>query len=438
MQQADSHVSQRLPFTRTLMFRIFKAFSFFNILLTLGYALAVSYYTNRIHQQLELNQLQARVNAYIAHMRSAPDQPLGIPPFDTTYEQIENVPMPFRAILSPLSDGFYLSEGRKGVGGPGLYRYVITSIPEFNKRVYFIFDGRLFEKNFNLQNKIFLVFIIGFIISIFLSIIIGYYTARMLTKPISRLVGKIIKSQPENLPVLFSASFRHDEIGILARALDDSNQRIRRFIERELQFTRDASHELRTPVTVIKGAVELISQLNNDPNRKIDRPLKRIERSVSEMEHLIEALLHKAREDAAHTSFELSPIQMIEQALREGRYLVKNKDVILNFVHTGVPAESVAIPDFKIAISNLLRNACAYTQSGYVSILFTHEFFEIVDTGPGIAPEILDQVTTVFIKSDTSQGYGVGLAIVKRICDQYEWTLSISNTNPGTKIRISF
>ncbi|VVS93190.1 sensor histidine kinase [Desulfoluna spongiiphila] len=425
-------------FFKTHAFRVFLSFVLFGSLLTLGYGLAVSHQMRRIHSKMENFRVQEEIKNYLDNYARQKAPFLTRSLFINIYDDIEDVPPNVRDLLRGLPDGTYFSNGSDGLGGPAFHRYLIRSLPEQEKKLYFIVDDGGFEARFGLHEQIDRVFRYGFFVAAALSIIVGFANAHLLIHPLFRLIERTSRSRPEDLPVGFAEEYAHDEVGALARAMDSTNKRIRAFIEREQQFTRDASHELRTPVTVIKGAVELMDQLTENDKKNIRRPLKRIERSVSEMEALIENLLLKAREETAMGAESFAARPLVEQAIQESSYLVEGKGVILSFQCTGDPALDVSGPDFKMAVSNLIRNACTYTREGTVTARLEPAWFEVEDTGPGIDPTIIDQITDPFVKCEASQGHGIGLSIVKRVCDQAGWDLAISSRAGGTRIRITF
>jgi len=92
---------------------------------------------------------------------------------------------------------------------------------------------------------------------------------------VSHLAEQVAKSGPNNLPTDLSRNFYEDEVGVLAKALEQSMQRVEAFVNREQQFTRDVSHELRTPVTVIKGAAELLKRHFTAEKKSAPRSLSR-------------------------------------------------------------------------------------------------------------------------------------------------------------------
>ncbi|WP_300667025.1 HAMP domain-containing sensor histidine kinase [Desulfoluna sp.] len=426
------------PFFKTHAFRVFISFVLFGSLLTLGYGWAVSDQMRRMHNKMEDFRVKEEVKNYLDTYARQEEPLLTRSLFLNIYDDINEVPTDFRVAIQSLPDGNYFSSGSEGIGGPKLYRYLIRSLPDKNKTLYFIMDDGGFQERFGLREKVSRVFLYGFFLATVLSFIAGLANAHLLIHPMSRLLEQVSRSRPDDLPVGFAKDYAHDEVGSLARALDQTNKRIRTFIEREQQFTRDASHELRTPVTVIKGAVELLNQLPEQDMQKIQRPLKRIERSVTEMEHLIESLLQKAREENAPGNASCVARPLVEQAIQESRYLVEGKAITLAFECTGTPALTMSGSDFKMAVSNLIRNACAYTHSGTVIIRLSETFIEVEDTGPGIDPAIIDQITDPFVKGTSSQGHGIGLSIVKRVCDQSNGHLAITSQSSGTRIRITF
>ena len=152
--------------------------------------------------------------------------------------------------------------------------------------------------------------------------------SRKTIAPVVQLAELVKKTGPENLPTDFPKQFCDDEVGVLAKTLEHAMQRVEAFVDREHQFTRDASHELRTPVTVIKGAIELLKQLPGNEQRSMNRPLRRIERSVNDMESTIEALLWLAREEAAIDPGQTCDVlPVVKDVIEQHRHLLADKPV---------------------------------------------------------------------------------------------------------------
>jgi signal transduction histidine kinase len=265
-------------------------------------------------------------------------------------------------------------------------------------------------------------------------------TSRKVIAPVAHLVDQVDRSGPNTLPTDLSQNFTNDEVGILARALEQAMQRVESFVEREHQFTRDVSHELRTPVTVVKGAVELLKAKLQLKEPLISRPLARIERSVVNMENIIETLLWLSREDAAFDQKEtFAVVPVARDTIEQNRSLIAEKSVEIEFFAESDPQLKVPAALFQIALTNLVRNAIQYTASGKISVTVTRDRIIVSDTGSGIAKNNLNFITQAHVRGDSSQGFGLGLSIVQRLCVRFDWNLKInSEVGQGTVVELIF
>lgn len=336
-------------------------------------------------------------------------------------------------------DGLYATDGPDSIPGPESHDILITSLPD-GKRLYLFYksDHILQESNEILQTKylriLMLIGTVGF--GIVLSCIIGF----IVFKPLRSLSEKVGSAGPENMTKDFPEAVRNDEIGLLARNIQDSYKRIQKFVERERQFTRDVSHELRTPLSVITGATDLIPVLLPEVSPKLEKALVRIDRATSHMQQTITTFLWLAREEnikdadvfcdvnsAIHATIEDLPPSLI----RDG--------VELN-VH---PGEHLVIPApeniFRIVFSNLLTNALTYTASGSVDVMVETRRVVIRDTGEGIPEDIAKDILRPHVQGKTSKGFGLGLSIATDICSRFDWQLSIQRRETGgTEAAITF
>ena len=279
----------------------------------------------------------------------------------------------------------------------------------------------------------------SFVFSI-IAIVLGWITASYVIRPLNRLMNVVKKSDPNNIQAGFSQLFKNDEFGALAKALDDSHHRVKRFIKREHQFTRDASHELRTPVTVIKGAVELLNIAPVCEDKMVDKLVKRIERSTRDMESTIESLLWLARESnsgGAGIPSELLPL--VENAMQQNRHLIAGKPVEMELKANATPVISAPAGVLMIALSNLIRNACQFTSRGKITVTLMQNSIEVLDTGVGIAEGTLEDVLKPDISSSKGGGFGFGLDIVNRLCVRFGWQLQIESIpDQGTRTCLIF
>lgn len=266
---------------------------------------------------------------------------------------------------------------------------------------------------------------------------IAWRLGRKTATPLKQLADLVDGVAPENIPSTFAHNFPNNEIGILARTLENSMQQISKALEREKCFTRDTSHELRTPVAIIKNAVEVYHSKNNenDDNQQL---ISRISDAAMQMEQTVNTLLILAREE--HNSENKTQIQLlplVEQSILDHSYILNGKAVevdVTNNCNTRIHAQSGML---KVLLDNLLSNAFQYTDIGEVNVDFINNQLVISDTGPGIEGNISSLVTAPAVKGSQSTGYGFGLSIVKRLCEHQGWQLTVES-NKGTVVSVLF
>ena len=282
------------------------------------------------------------------------------------------------------------------------------------------------------------------LIVIYLSIYRAYRVSRRAVSPLIRLaeqVQQLDPAEPDAELFRIEGSFEGDEeIHVLYEALQDLINRVLDFADRERRFTRDTSHELRTPLTVIKMAVDRV--LKDDSMSESNREtLLRIRNSTRDMEQLTTAFLLLARESGQGLERELVVVNdVIEAELERARIIDPDSQIT-----TQVDAQCrlvVAAPQKVIesVIGNLLRNALAYTDSGQVTVQIQSAAVIIEDTGPGMEPSAVEQVFQPYFRNQRQRGgFGVGLTIVKRLTDRFDWPINIeSEPGHGTRVVLEF
>jgi signal transduction histidine kinase len=233
------------------------------------------------------------------------------------------------------------------------------------------------------------------------------------------------------------------EVLAMIRALETFSERLSAFVERERIFTRDAGHELRTPVAVLKGSLDL---LEDRPDRPLPErnALRRMRQTVEDMEALLETLLMLAREseielpreDVVVNDLVARQVELLRgAAARYGNRLGLHEEAELK---VRAPPKVV-----EIVIGNLLRNAASYTREGSIDVTVTANGVRVTDTGIGMSSEELEKVFEPFYRVDQSRGltkgHGLGLSIVKRLVRQFGWSISAhSRPGEGTTMEVRF
>lgn len=304
------------------------------------------------------------------------------------------------------------------------------------------------ERYFMLFNEIqqrhreqeFLVYlVVGALISTLISAGIGWFLAGRVIAPVAELARRVNAAKPEDEVHDVARGFADNEIGQLASVFDGYLTRMRSFIERERAFTLDVSHELRTPLAIVQGVVELMEDDELLGEKQRER-LARVGRANREMTGITSALLLMAREktlgEQAMQSCDVR--KLVEDTIEAHRYLLhENTTVALDYVsQPHIEAEPILLG---IVVANLIRNAFAYTDSGTVSITLDSNMLTVSDTGRGIPDEEIGKIFQRQFKGSGSTGAGIGLSLVKRICDRYGWEAIIeSRVGQGTSASLIF
>lgn len=220
--------------------------------------------------------------------------------------------------------------------------------------------------------------------------------------------------------------FRFKEEQHIAKLIHESMQRMQRTIEHEQRFLRNASHELRTPVTVIRTNASLLTRLIEDgsPARK---PAERVTRAASGMARLIETLLWLNVDDSRVPAAEPVVMDEITKSLiEESRYLLAGKEVELTVELS--PETLMLVPHAaRIALGNLIRNAFQYAEDGQVCI-----------RGKGDTIDIKNRATDPSPKATQEFGSGLGLELVEQICARSGWEYKHSFEGDGYHASIRF
>ena len=266
----------------------------------------------------------------------------------------------------------------------------------------------------------------------------AYVLAKRVLKPLNKLTQLVDSTgrQPDiPLTTRFADDFSADEIGRLARALQAAWQRVAEFIGREQQFTQDVSHELRTPLAVMQGALTLLQHGPLTPQQL--QFVARLQQAQQQINQTIDTLMLLAREHVpAPVPVKLLPV--VEQSVLQQQAKLAGKAIELE-VDIAPAAELTIDPmSLLILLNNLIGNAFDYTAAGVIRISFAAQVLTVQDSGAGIDEQLQSQVFNSGIKGSNSTGMGVGLSLVKRLCDKWHIHYQLHSDNSGTCIRLTF
>jgi signal transduction histidine kinase len=274
------------------------------------------------------------------------------------------------------------------------------------------------EEGINNEFSDLIVLLMGLIMATFVSGGMAWFLAKRLAQPVIQLKQQINQIETQNLHL--TVMERDDEVGELSRSISSLVTRIDQFTQREQEFTRFASHELRTPITILKGNIELLNSTLT-PSLATDRVLKRMEKATDRMSALIHAFLWLSREGDDYeqeeslidlTQFKLLISDCLQHIPTEETERIK------------VDGDTIAWLSNRFLISilldNLIHNALKYS-SGDIHITAHNDHFTVSN-----AP----------IKVTNHSSTGLGLLIVQRICEAKGWQYAIESNDDRFKVVI--
>jgi two-component system, OmpR family, sensor kinase len=329
--------------------------------------------------------------------------------------------------------------------GPTLH-YVIRSAPEAGGQIGAILAGAD-TRSAELQvAQLVTTIVIAFLVGVVPAVMVGRWIAGRALEPVDSIIteiGEITdgRSLHRRLPV----PMEKDELGRLAATLNQMWTRLERSFAALRRFTADASHELKTPLTVVRAGVERAITRHGMPQEAL-APLEETLQEVNRMTELLDSLLTLARADEGRADLHREPVdlrEIIEEAGETGELLAEHAGVGIDI---RLPSQPVVVAVDRSRLRqlalNLIENAVKYTpRGGQVSVALAGNdgriVFTVADTGIGIAPGDLPHVFDRFWRADSARtrtsersGTGLGLAICKWIAEAHGGTIEVQS-RPG-------
>jgi len=338
----------------------------------------------------------------------------------------------------------------RGVTGtraaPAAFHYVIRPVPEAGGQIGTILAGAD-TRSAELQiEQLVTTIVIAFLVGIVPAVLVGRWIAGRALEPVDQMITEIReitdgRSLHRRLPV----SMEKDELGRLAATLNQMWTRLERSFAALRRFTADASHELKTPLTVVRAGVERAITRPGLPHETL-APLEETLQEVNRMTELLDSLLTLARADEGRADLHREPVdirEIIEEAGETGELLAEHAGVGIDIRLPGDPVV-LAVDRSRVRqlALNLIENAVKYTpRGGQVSVELGSSdgrvVFTVADTGIGIAPGDLPHVFDRFWRADSARtrtseraGTGLGLAICKWIAEAHGGTIEVQS-RPG-------
>ncbi len=270
----------------------------------------------------------------------------------------------------------------------------------------------------------------------------GSLLARRALKPVDHMVSAAERISAEAISERLETNGSDDELDRLAKTLNNMLGRLADAFGQIRRFSANASHELQTPLTILKGELEvsLRSERTATEYREVlESALEEINRFV----HLVEGLLLLSRADSGVLRMDLKPVdlaQLAQEVLEQTRILAETQNINLKLKVVNPAIVNGDYEQLRRLIVNLVDNAVKYTDSnGTVSLIVhnTQEWatFQVRDNGIGILPEDKEQIFQPFYRAGQGaikeeRGSGLGLPLVKSIAEAHGGKIEVKST-PG-------
>lgn len=286
---------------------------------------------------------------------------------------------------------------------------------------------------------------------LFIGAIAAYWLAGRSLQPLFAIIKKTESIRASELSSRVPIPAENDEIQLLARSVNDLLSRIEKAFISQERFVADASHQLKTPLTILKGEIALLlksPELGDETKSMITS----IQEEVSHLSRLVENLLLLARVDAGVESFQFNTVRLEETVMNEvsrHKKWAESKNVRLKLIFDE-DSESFEVLGHEdllsVLVQNLIENAIKYSPpNSEIDIRLarnaTNTVLEVIDHGPGVSD---DEKLLIFnrlyrsTKTDAKvTGSGLGLALSRHIADLHHAKLSVENRSDsiGSKFR---
>ncbi|OPX96424.1 MAG: Sensor kinase CusS [Syntrophorhabdus sp. PtaB.Bin006] len=320
-------------------------------------------------------------------------------------------------------------------------RMVTIPIAE-NKKVSSVVQvGTSLEDFDETMRKLLIIMIISIPTSISVTIVVGYFMAKKALRPVDQIRRAAVKISSSNLDEKIDIGGRRDELGRLAETFNAMIGRLKDAFQRVNQFSIDVSHELKTPLTILKGATEVALRKERE-KEDYKGLLKSNLEEIDRMSRIIDDLLLLSKADAKEITLNLEEIalrDLIMGVCMDMKIFADKKGIEIDVGDL----EDVRLKGDELKIRrmlwNIVENGIKYTENGgkiFISSYVNDGYarIDVKDSGAGISEEDIRFIFDRFYRADRSRrresGSGLGLSISKWIAEAHGGNIEVKS-RPG-------
>lgn len=284
-----------------------------------------------------------------------------------------------------------------------------------------------------------------------ISIVGGFIISNKSLSRIDKIISKTSEITAHNLKEIIPGGEYKDEFGRLVNTMNEMITRIRKSVEYMNEFSLAAAHELKTPLTILRGEIE-IALKSEKTKAQYTEVLKSNYEETLRMIRIIDNLFFISKSENNLINLEIQPVEinsLLHSVVENMRTIAKdrNMDIVLNSsspITLGLDAGLI-----KQALYNIVDNAIKYgDENSTIEIILLEEsdmvIIDIINRGAGISEDKVEKIFDKFYRADESRtrksgGVGLGLSVVKSIIEMHKGTVSVNSTpNERTTFTLSF
>jgi heavy metal sensor kinase len=330
-------------------------------------------------------------------------------------------------------------------------RLILFPVIKETGGTYIVQVGTSLRKSYQSLDKLMIILLIAAPFMLILSSLGGYLILTRAFKPVKSVVRTVDRISTQDLSLRVDSKGKVDEIGELIDTFNRMIERLEQSVHRIKEFSSDVSHELKTPLTIIRGEMDVTLRRERD-GREYKEAFISVYDEVKKLETIIDNLLFLSQADLEQSRAGFGKIPLFDILINEVEKMKKLADMKgVRFIIKEMEALYIRGNNLLLErlIMNVLDNAVKYTpEGGEVTVSLKkdgdHVLMEIEDRGIGIPKEFLPHIFERFYRVDKSRtgrsrGSGLGLSIVRQVAVLHGAEVDVeSESGKGTRVIVRF